>query len=100
MRSALISNSCFLVDKVFSRWSLLSGAGPVGASGVFGTVEVDTLITGVQEAEGEHIKGVGIVYPAAVMEKSCGCGVLLCRGSGDMVEFMMELLISGGLLDS
>lgn len=81
-------------------FSLLSGAGLVGPSGVLGTVEVDSLMTGVQEAEGEHIEGVGAECPAAGLEKSCGRDVLLCRGSADVVVFMMELSFSGGLLDS
>lgn len=103
MRSALGSNrGCLLVDKLFSRSSLLSGTGPVGSSGVSGTVEVETLITGVMEAEEELVEGVGTVHPAADMEKNCGCDVLLCSGSAGKVVFMMELvlLISAGLGDS
>ncbi len=81
---------------MFSRPSVFSGAagaGPVGPSGAFVTVEVVTLVTRVMEVEGELVEGWGTVDAAAVMEKSCGCDVLLSRGSAVSVEFIMELVL-------
>lgn len=96
---------CFLVDKVFSRSSPLSGTGPAGPSGVFVTVVVVvTLVAGVMEAEGELAEDVEMVDAAAVMEESRESGVLLSSTCVGMVVFMMKLVLfmltSVGLGDS
>lgn len=65
---------------------LLSGA--FAPSGAFRAVGVETWLAGVME--GELVESAGSVYPAAVMESSCGCDVLFHSGSVSVVAFIME----------
>lgn len=71
---------------------LLSGA--LAPPGAFGAVGVETRTAGVME--GELVESAGSVYPAAVMESSCGCDVPFHSSSVSAVAFITEPLTSAG----